>query len=42
MMKYHPDKFNGPHHCATMRTLILNAGKELVDNHGACANEREL
>ena len=29
-------------HGATMMTLILNAGKELLDNHGACVNEREL
>ena len=42
MVKYHPDKFNGPQHCATMMALILNAGKELLDSHSACANEREL
>ena len=42
MVKYHSDKFNGPQHCATMMALILNAGKELLDSHSACANEREL
>ena len=36
------ERFNGPQHCATMMTLILNAGKELLDNHGARVNERKL
>ena len=45
MVQYHPDKFDGPHHCALTMSLLVNAGKELLENRGACVaggSEREL
>ena len=45
MLRFHPDKFDGPEHCAQTMGLLINAGKELLENHGACiaaGNEREL
>jgi hypothetical protein len=35
-LRYHPDKFRGGQHCAVTMSLIVNAGKELLDGHRAC------
>eukprot|EP00947_MAST-08B_sp_MAST-8B-sp1_P001940 g1940.t1 len=42
MLRYHPDKFRGSAHCAQTMSLIVNAGKELLENHSACQGKGEL
>lgn len=36
MLQYHPDKFDGPKHCATEMSFVLAAGRELLEGHSAC------
>ena len=37
--QYHPDKFEGKAHCAQAMSLIVNAGKELIEGFTTCGYE---
>ena len=39
-IKFHPDKFDGDKSCAQRMSLIINAGKEVLENHPACQGGR--
>ena len=38
--KFHPDKFKGDKSCSQRMSLIVNAGKEVLENHPACQGGR--
>ena len=38
LVRFHPDKFDGPQHCAQTMSLLVSAGKELLGNHAASVN----